>query len=306
MGDIVDVLAQEKKLWHLCTPGELSGAIFRKNTDYVFGMNMVALLAAVFKERIKIYTFQIMSNHFHFVLSGNEDDIMSFFAHLYRRVKKFLVLQGRLSDLKGFSPTLIQITDIGYLRNVIAYVNRNGYVVDKHTTPFSYKWGANRYFFTPLQEYEYKLRKPLSKISVNDRRRIFHSHFNDFPQDYYFIDDFISPLSYINILDVECIFNNAHHYYSLISRQVETFSTIAKQAGDEISYTDEELSAVLYSMSIKKYDAKPFELDKESKIEMAKELHFRYNANNQQIRRVLRLDIDIVNSLFPAQKSSSR
>jgi len=43
----------------------------------------------------------------------------------------------------------------------------------------------------------------------------------------------------------------------------------------------------------------PFILDKSSKIELAKKLHFDYNASNKQIKRILRLDEHIVNSLFP-------
>ena len=58
--------------WHLFTPGDLSGVLFREKEDYVYGMNLVALCAGKFWESIRLYTFQIMSNHFHFVLSGEK------------------------------------------------------------------------------------------------------------------------------------------------------------------------------------------------------------------------------------------
>ena len=57
--------------WHLCTPGNLQSIIFRDNDDYVYGMNLIAFVAGMFTEDIKIFTFQIMSNHLHFVLSGH-------------------------------------------------------------------------------------------------------------------------------------------------------------------------------------------------------------------------------------------
>ena len=41
-------------------------------------------------------------------------------------------------------------------------------------------------------------------------------------------------------------------------------------------------------------------LSPEQKIQLARELHFRYNASNQQIRRMTKLDIGILNELFPA------
>ncbi len=297
-----DLISREGCFWHLCTPGELSGVLFRKRSDYVFGMNMVGLLAAIFWDRLKIYTFQIMSNHFHFIIYGDKDEVLLFYSELYRRLKKFLVFEGRFSDMKGFSYKLIKITDLVYLRNVIAYVNRNGYLIDSNYTPFSYPWGSNRYFFSMLQEYESQLQFSLQQVPVNEKRRMFHSHFNTFPPCFFLIGQYVSPLSYIAISDVESLFNNAHHYYSLVSRLVESFSDIAKEQADKIVYTDEELSSVMYSISMEKFKQKPLQLDKDGKLVVAKILHFKYNANNQQIRRLLRLDTDILNSLFPPSR----
>ena len=296
------VMEELKNFWHLCTPGKLSGEIFMERKDYVFGMNLVALVAAEYRERVEIYTFQLMSNHLHFAISGNKEDINDFFWAFFKRLRRYLVTESRLTDLKGFFPNLIAIDNVPYLRNLIAYINRNGFLVNKDTTPFSYYWGANRYFFSLIPEYETNIKVPLDKVPVNERRRIFRSHFNDFPNCYYFIDDYVSPASYVNISLVETLFKNAHDYYYLVSRAVETFASFSKELGEQVTYTDEELQAVIYSISNAKFNSKPFELDKNAKIEIAKILHFRYNASNQQIRRVLRLDIEILEELF----SSSR
>lgn len=40
-------------------------------------------------------------------------------------------------------------------------------------------------------------------------------------------------------------------------------------------------------------------MDKTQKIEIAKDLHHKYNASNKQIKRVLRLDETIIEELFP-------
>ena len=73
--------------WHVCTPGDLSGILFRDEEDYVFGMNAVALSAAEYLGKVDIYTFQIMSNHFHFVVAGILDDVESFFRRFLKRVR---------------------------------------------------------------------------------------------------------------------------------------------------------------------------------------------------------------------------
>ena len=44
------------------------------------------------------------------------------------------------------------------------------------------------------------------------------------------------------------------------------YSKEAKEQADKIVYTDEELSAVMYSFSMDKFNQKPLQLDKEGKI----------------------------------------
>ena len=68
-------------IWHMCTPGNWPGVLFKCRDDYVFGMNMVALAAWNYK-RIKIFTFQLMSNHLHFVMVGNKNDVIDFSLRL--------------------------------------------------------------------------------------------------------------------------------------------------------------------------------------------------------------------------------
>ena len=41
------------------------------------------------------------------------------------------------------------------------------------------------------------------------------------------------------------------------------------------------------------------QLNTVEKIEVAKNMHFEYNASNKQISRILKLDVTAVNALFP-------
>ena len=91
----------------------------------------------------------------------------------------------------------------------------------------------------------------------------------------------------------------AHHYFNLVSRHVESFISIATELGDRILYTDNELYSAVCSISAKKFEVAPKILDKTQKIEIAKDLHHKYNASNKQIKRVLRIDEAIIEELFP-------
>lgn len=289
--------------WHLCTPGDLSGLLFRETKDFVYGMNLVAHAVAVHKKEVDIYTFVIMSNHFHFVLRGNQEDCISFFNFIFRRLKRYLSLHGRISDLDGFNYKLFEISDLYYMRNVIAYINRNPYVANSSYTPYNYSWGTSSYLFNSLSERI--IFTPLSKFTVRQLRSIFFTRNVDFPTTFRFIDGYVVPSSYCKISQTEQYFRSPSHYFHILSRQVESYALIAREIGDWVTYTDDELFSVAVSLSIKDYDIKKIsELDKDQKIAVATKLHFNYNATNKQLKRVLRLDEVVLDSLFPMSKRS--
>ena len=67
-----------------------------------------------------------------------------------------------------------------------------------------------------------------------------------------------------------------------------------------IKFTDEELFNTSVKYAEANFGTKTVTmLSPEQKIQLAKELHFRYKATNQQIRRLLRMDIHILNEMFP-------
>ena len=285
-------------IWHLCTPGEFVGVIFKDRDDYVFGMNLVALCAANFSPQLKILTFQIMSNHLHFVIECEEPVIGEFFAFLKKRLQRYLANSGHLGSLSGFIPNYFRINELRYLQNVIVYVNRNGYLVDRQSTPLTYEWGANRYFFNKFTHNELVVN--VGQLSLEKRRTMFKSRNFEIPAEYIVTQGYISPLSYCHITLAESFFKDANQYFHLSSRQIESYSSIAKELGDKVTYTDYEIYSAIMSLCIKRYKVKnPSLLDKDAKIEVAKIMHFDYNASNKQIKRVLRLDENVIESLFP-------
>ena len=281
-----------------CTPGEFQSIIFRDSEDYIFGMNLIALVTGLYRACIKLYTFQIMSNHLHFVVSGEEKDIDCYFFEIKKRLQRYLVLKYSISTLKGFNHKMFPVDSLKYLRNVIAYVNRNGYLVDRNSTPFSYKWGANGYYFNPLAYNETKIF--IGDIPVAQQRKLFRCREVSVPDGYYLSGGYVSPLCYCSISVGELFFKHGNHYFNLVSRQIEGFTDISKEIGDSVTFTDEEVFYAAVSLSRKKFNVGSLaELNKDDKLELAKIMHYDYNASNKQIRRILRLDEYVVNALFP-------
>ena len=288
-------------VWHLCTPGTHQCAIFRRREDYVFGMNLVALAASSFREEVKILTFELMSNHFHFVLACQEPTLNVFFDFIYKRLRRYLMAEQRSGDVNDLVFNYFAVDNLRYLLTLIAYVNRNGYLIDTNHTPFTYPWGSNMFFFNPCVND--MLAVEVSTLSLEKKRQLFKSRNFDIQGNYRFLTNagFISPASYCEVALVESLFKDAHCYFSFISRKVESFSQIAKELGDSIFYTDEEIYSAVYSICIRKYDVKnPTLLGRNEKIEMAKTMKYDYNANNSQIMRILKIDERILDELFPS------
>ena len=96
------------------------------------------------------------------------------------------------------------------------------------------------------------------------------------------------------------MFRDARSYFNSLTRNAEAFSQIAARLKDSIFLTDDELYYALCSYISKEYSVKtPTLLSAQQKIDTARHLHIHYNATHQQLRRMLRLDLSILEELFP-------
>lgn len=119
-----------------------------------------------------------------------------------------------------------------------------------------------------------------------------------------FVGDIAYIPSFCRIDIGESMFRDARSYFNSLTRNAEAFSQIAQRLKDSVFLTDDEMYAAATMYAEKTYGNRQLTLlTSEQKIQMSKELHFKYNASNQQIRRLLKLDIGILNELFPQQSS---
>ena len=283
-----------ENVYHLCTP-ENHPIIFHNEKEFKIGMNIIGIVAKSHKDIILI-TFELMSNHVHMIISGLPDKIREFFECLRKILMKILSHIGSNVDLSGFVMHLHEITTLENLRNAIAYANRNGSVIDRHVCPYTYPWGANRYFFNPEAKSRYEAMK--RKATLRDRREMTLSHKYDTVDEIYLMDGYVCPLSFCSISDGENLFRDARHYFTKISRHIESYDEIARLIGEQIYYTDDDLFSIVCTLSAKKYNCKiPSQLQKNEKLEIARILNKEYNAGVKQIQRMLKIDIAVLSAL---------
>ena len=282
-------------VYNACT-SENFPLVFASDEDYKAGMSILAISAGLFP-RVKILSFQLMSNHAHFVISGDAEYILEFFSFFRGRLAMWLDEKGGSREARGFDLKLFPIEDLDYLRNAVAYVNRNGSIVNDAFTPLSYPWGTSAYMFQPLTE------RYISAcgraLGVREMRSLMHSKCADCLKSVIAVDGYASPLSFCDIRLAESLFRNARQYFYTVSKKVEAFSRISKMIGEMVCFTDNDIFIAATEIANRKYGIKKLvALPAGSRIELARCLHYDYNAGDKQIQRLLKLDLNLVRSLF--------
>lgn len=289
---------QDGPYWHLYTDGHKMDMIFSCKDDMVVGMNLIAVSALAFP-KIKVFTFELMNNHIHIILRGAREECEELFALFKSRLAKFFSRNGRVVNLRDFKCNMIEITSLQALRNEIVYANRNGFVAMPSCTPYSYPWGAGAFFFNPFLE---KLSSvEFTDLTVRERRAICRSNNIDLPKGLKVCDGMILPSSWCRIHEAENFFRNAHHYFQCLTKKYEAYSEIADRLHESVFITDEEMYSAVCALCVKDFNVKhPGHLSAKQKVDMARRMKSEYNASNRQIKNILKIEMGIVDELFPS------
>lgn len=283
------------EVYHLWTPENFQ-IIFTNESDFKSGMNIFGLCAKLFPGII-VLTFELMSNHLHITAAGRKDFIMQLFEIFKSTLIKYYCAKGYIIDWTHFKASVRPVITLEDVRNVIAYDNRNGFVVSPDETPFSYRWGGNRFYFNPDAK---KLAiEHARSMTLRQKRDFSHSHKFDDIEGLTIVDGYVLPLSFCRIDIGERLFRNASHYFNKVGKSIEAFKTISQEIGESVFYTDDELYTIACRICREKYGAGvPALIPAAAKVELARILHYDYNAQAKKLQRMLKLDVSIINSLF--------
>ena len=114
------------------------------------------------------------------------------------------------------------------------------------------------------------------------------------------INGHISPVTFCAIELGKAMFRDAHHYFSMISKNVEAYGELANELDDGEFLTDPELFTQVSKLLMHNYGTNSLrDLTKPQKLDLARMLRQDFHSSNGQIRRVLGLTQYDVDSLFP-------
>lgn len=286
-------LKKNGPFWHLYTNGKDCEILFVDGKDFCLAINVFLRTVLEFKS-IVVISYEFMSNHMHAILSGDQEEIEEFFNIFRRRLTRNMAMKGANRDFANFKMKLKPITNLKSMRNLICYVARNGYVVNNNYTPLSYPWGTGYCYFNIQHE-----SVPCSNYSLTEMRNILYTRDLSNIWDKSMYNNHLSPETICNINLGMAMFRDAHQYFTHLSKNVEAFKDIALELGEINLLTDEE---IFYQAGIiiKKLGASSkYELSPEQKLNLCKELRYKFNANNSQLRRSTGLSQYQIDILFP-------
>ena len=273
-----------KKFYHVCTKGLEDDVIFRKDTDYVAGMNFgpISLLGLA----IKILAFTLMSNHFHFLLYGTYDEVVAF-------IETYKSLIGRYSRHTYGVPEILRRIHTGVyaigdsleeLKQKLAYVLNNPVAAGVNVFPLLYEWGSGRCYFVECNSRD--VQTELSSFTVREQVKMLHSN-KRLPQDYRLRSGYVDPSCYVDCQMVEKLFVRASSLSYYLSKVNRRDSTMVLSDGILINVVDEILD--------KQYGGlRPNEMPKESLGVLVLDLNRRFNASPKQLARILKLKVQDV------------
>lgn len=286
--------------WHMCTDGSIMGDIFCTEDDFKKGMIALAVSIVLFG-KVSLVTFELMNNHVHLILSGSEEDCLEFFEIFKAKLKRLFKVADRAVDWTKFEAQIIKIQDLNALRNEILYVHRNAYVVNSNYTPVNYPWGGGWAYFSSIA----KLLPAVSvqELGVRKVRELTHCREVSQLHELKFLNDVPYVPSFCKIGVGQEMFRDARSYFHSLTRNVEEFSLIASSMKDSVFLTYDEMYRVASNCAEECFSCKLAMLTPDQKIQLARKLHKEYNASKDVLRRMLKLDMTVLNELFPSPRA---
>lgn len=274
-----------RKIWLVSTDHLEDELWFRDLDDFRVGMNFVAIEAAA-HPNVNILTFILMSNHVHFLMKAELQDVEKYmhqFKHrysIYMRkkwgIKKFLKRNG------------LDIREIPYsdeaVERAFAYIQMNCVVANICAHPSQYPWGTGDTFFSPKRPMALKR---IGDLSARERASLLHTNCTTIPKDWHIsVEGYILPQEYIDVQDVERMLRSA----SRMNYFLQTSSKARRRLEAEENlpaFRDQIILSALPDLSRSLFQKESFsELSVKEKAEFMRQIRFRFSADVNQIARV--------------------
>lgn len=229
--------------YHLCSDGWQKGKLFYTDEQYAFGVSGLAL--STLRYGVKIYSYELMPNHFHIVLSATGAQCLDVFYYLVRRINKKLKEAGLPCLPDDYWFKLVPVKNKEQMKDLIVYLARNKF--EKGTcTPFGHKWGTGYLLYNQMAAFI--TGTPVKELSQRELERLVGSR-TLLPADWEIHPVLgILPKNFVCIDKVLQLFPTVKEYTTRMVKQYESAVIIAESVGESVEWSDEEAKEILMNL----------------------------------------------------------
>lgn len=258
---------------------------FREEEDFKVAMNYVAIEAAR-RPSARVLAFILMSNHVHFVLSGERGEVRAFVVQFRQR---YSLYYSRKYDAKeflrrnGIDIKLIPEEDEAP-EKAIAYVQMNCVAANICAHPSQYPWGTGSIFFNSVHGGSRRLKD----LSARARKRLLHTDADDLPGAWHLSENgYILPEAYVNVREVEALFRTPRRLNYFLINSSKAKKRMVAADNNLPAFRDQTILAALPDLCHSLFQRDSFRaLRREEQAEFARQIRFRFSADASQVARV--------------------
>lgn len=269
------------------------GRIFRKEEDYIYGVNSLALATTV--TPVQLLGYVLMSNHLHLLLKGIYLACCEFYYFIIRRLRRMLSKEYQLSGVLHESAFNVSaVTDRQMFVNELAYILRNAYKA-RLGSPYSYRWSSADVYFKTHQPNGMHV----NSLCLEERRRIFRTKFA-IPDSYEYRDGVILNTCFVSSAIVSGLFNGSVEYFDFL-RKYSLEAEVEEKHGVhlQLKFSDAEIQERINDICINEFHARSVRhLDRKCLLRVARIAAARFGAGRAQLSRLLGIDKDILDRIL--------
>ena len=279
--------------YHYATEGLKDDILFCSPVEFIAGLNRIALCLCRMgiEHSVQIICFCLMDNHIHFILYGLEEDCDLFMENYKQATELWLRHHGTENGpRKMWRIGHWLIPDKERLRATIAYIHRNPTAAGMAISPAGYRWSSASLLFSDTVWIQ-SFGKRVDSISINARKRLFHSK-TDVPGEWIVLPDgLIWPGEYVNYKLMERQFSSVQDYQFCLNKRVEE-DINQEMRLSSVSLPDAEVSARARLMAGKLFGEDRIKhLTVEQRVSLARILKKETGATAKQVARVVHLKL---------------
>lgn len=155
----------EDGIYHVISRGNIGRDIFLDSKDKMFFLKNLEVVSEDFD--VSIYSYVLMSNHYHLLIKTNKNNLSNFMHRLNTLYSHYFnQVHGRIGHLFQGRYKSPVITDDKYFLSVLRYIALNPVVAGMIDEPKDYKWGSFKILFQDNSRSWVEVNEALSQIGI--------------------------------------------------------------------------------------------------------------------------------------------